>query len=452
MFVGVRPDAEPSAVDRAAGERTQAMAPKPYTSERIILAYLLTNGLFTLATSLIWAINTIFLMQRGGMTIFQVMLLNSIFLVAQMFCEVPTGVIADTIGRRASYLLAIATIGVSTLIYVAAPLVGWGFAGFAVGSAILGLGFTFQTGAVDAWMVDALDATGYAEPKERVFARGQMAFGAALLVGSLLGGFLGQIDLVIPYLARAAVLVLAFILVLLLIHDEGFVPRPLKISSFGTETRKIFSAGVRYGWGSRVVRPLLFVSLVTGVTGMYAFYSWQPYLLGLLGRNAVWLLGVVQAGSSLAMILGNALVPRFMRRGGTRRDAAKVLAVGSLAIAGFTAAIALVGVVYRQPGLLPAAVAITLWVAWSVVFGVTGPIRSGFINEHIPSAQRATVLSLDSLFGDTGGALGTPVLGWVTGVYGYPAAWLIGAGFYAASAPLYLASSSAVAAERESSA
>ena len=76
------------------------------------------------------------------------------------------------------------------------------------------------------------------------------------------------------------------------------------------------NAGVRYGWGSRVVRPLMFVSLVTGVVGMFAFYSWQPYVLELLGRpSAVWVLGVVQAVSSLAMIGGNALVRVVMRDG-----------------------------------------------------------------------------------------------------------------------------------------
>ena len=249
---------------------------REYTPGRIIFAYLSANGLFTLATSLIWAINTIFLIQRGGLTLFEVMLVNGAFVVAQMIFEVPTGVIADTIGRRACYLLAIVTLFVSTLLYVATPIFGWGFWGFVVASAIIGLGFTFQTGAVDAWMVDALDFAGWTEPKEKVFAWGQMAFGAAMVVGSLLGGFLGQVDLAIPYLARAAVLLAAFVLVAVLVHDSGFVPRELKASSFGRETRKIFDAGTTHGWRSPVVRPLLFVSFLTGTVFLFTFYSWQP--------------------------------------------------------------------------------------------------------------------------------------------------------------------------------
>ena len=414
------------------------MSEAAYTPRRVVFAYLSTSGLFTLATSLIWAINTIFLIQRGGLTLFQVMLVNTVYLIAQMVCEVPTGVIADTIGRKASYLLSIGTIIVSTVMYVLTPLLGWGIAGFMVASALIGLGFTFQTGAVDAWMVDALDAAGWTGSKERVFAWGSMASGSAMIAGSLLGGFLGQVNLMVPYLVRAAVLVAAFLLVLSLVHDSGFVPRPLHLSSFSAETKIVMDAGVRYGWGSRVVRPLMFVSLVTGVAGMFVFYSWQPYVLELLGSpSSVWLLGVVQAVSSLAMIGGNFLVRVIMREGTARRDPARVLAVVSVIAALGVAAIGFVGLVRMQPGLVPAALAIALWIGWSVAFGLLGPVRSGFINEHIPSAQRATILSLDSLFADAGGAVGQPALGWLSTRFSIALAWIAGSVFFAAAAPLY---------------
>src|SRR5437773_1361117 len=77
---------------------------------------------------------------------------------------------------------------------------GWGFWAFMRVSVFLGLGYTFYTGAVDAWLVDALQATGYTEPLEPVFALGQMAFGVGMLLGTIGGGLLGQIHLYIPYL------------------------------------------------------------------------------------------------------------------------------------------------------------------------------------------------------------------------------------------------------------
>jgi MFS family permease len=417
---------------------------RPYTPSRVIFAYVSTGALFTLAASLIWAINTVFLLQRGHLTFFEAMIVNTAYLIAQMIFEVPTGVIADTIGRRTSFLLSIATIIVSTVLYVLTPVMGWGFWGFVVASVLIGLGFTFQTGAVDAWMVDALDASGWEGPKDRVFAWGQMAGGAAVVIGALAGGLLGQIDLSIPYIVRAAVLLLAFVLVLILVHDSGFEPRALHFSTFGDETSHILKAGTRYGWNNTVVRPLMFVSAVTGLAGMFVFYSWQPLVLGLLGNSsAVWVLGVVQSVASVAMIGGSALVGPVMRSGKNRRRPALVLALGSAITAAGVLGIGLVGVARLAPGLLPAGIAIALWIGWSVMFGMLGPIRSGFINEHIPSAQRATVLSLDSLFADAGGTVGQPALGWIATVVSLPVAWILSSATFLGATPLYLVANSA---------
>jgi len=421
-----------------------------YTTRRVTFAYVSMSGVFTLAASLIWAINTIFLIQLGGLTLFEVMLINAIYTVGQMVFEVPTGVVADTIGRKASILLSLGTLIVSTLLYVLTPRFGWGFAGFAVASVIIGLGYTFQSGAIDAWLVDALDASGFELPKERVFARGQIASSAGMLVGSLAGGLLGQVDLTLPYLVRAVLLAVCFVVVLVMVRDAGFEPRPLRISNFSEETRRVFDAGIRYGWRSRVVRPMLWVSALGGVFFMYGFYAWQPYVLKLLGNdNAIWLLGVAQAGFAAMGILGNMLVGRLMGAGADRRDPAKVLEVSVWCNTAIVLGIAAVGFLSLKPGILPAAIAITLWLLFGLLFGIYGPIRMGFINEHIPSSERATVLSLDAFFGDAGGAIGQPALGWVSEKASIQLAWLIGGAVMGLSAPLYRRAGAAARAEAE---
>jgi len=410
----------------------------------VIAAYLTSSLLFTLATSLIWAANTIFLMQVGGLNIFQVMLVNSIFLVAMAVCEIPTGVIADTLGRKTSYLIGIGTVLASTLLYVATPRMGWGFWGFAAASVLIGLGFTFQTGAVDAWLVDALDACDYAQPKEPVFAWGQMTSGVGFFTGSLLGGLLGQIDLALPYVVRAVLLLATLVVVALSFQEIGFEKRPLSVSTFGAEAREVFSAGMRFGWRSPVVKPLLFVSLAGGVFYMYGFYSWQPLALQLLGENAVWTLGVVQAGFALTGIIGNALVKPIMRIEQCRRDPARVLAWTAIIETLVVFAIGTVGVVTKHPGVLPFLVAVTLWLVWGLIVGVAEPVQQGYINEHIPSAQRATVLSFNAFFDDVGGGAGQPVLGWLAQRSSIAVGWLVGAVFVAMIAPLYARSGAAL--------
>jgi hypothetical protein len=87
---------------------------------------------------------------------------------------------------------------------------------------------------------------------------------------------------------------------------------------------------------------------------------------------------------------------------------------------------------------------VALWLAFSVLMGVAGPVRQGFINEHIPSKQRATVLSLDSFFADVGGSAGQPALGYLAQVVSIPAAIATGALVLFVPIPLYLAVQRAV--------
>src|SRR3970040_1292012 len=120
--------------------------------ERTYLALTLFS---TLASSFIWGINTSFLLD-AGLNNAEAFAANAFFTAGMVIFEVPTGVVADTWGRRTSYLLGTVTVAATTLLYwllwrVPAPFWQW-----AVVSMLLGLGFTFFSGAVEAWLVDAL--------------------------------------------------------------------------------------------------------------------------------------------------------------------------------------------------------------------------------------------------------------------------------------------------------
>ncbi|MBI5231407.1 MAG: MFS transporter [Coriobacteriales bacterium] len=408
-----------------------------FTSRRVIGVYLVATGLFTLAASLIWGVNTLFLMGPGGLTIFEVMLVNTAFVIGQAVFEVPTGVVADTIGRKMCYALGIATLLVSTLLYVLTPVLGWGIPGFFLASVLLGLGFTFQTGSVEAWLVDALDATGWDQPKDRVFALGAQVLNVATLVGAVLGGVLGQIDLKLPYVARSASLGFALVVVIVFMREVGFQPRPLRLRDFGTETRAIFRAGVQYGWRNRVVRPLLWVSLTGGTFYIFGFYAWQRYMLDLLGQELVWMAGLVMALLSVMMILGNASVRWIAGSGESRRQPARILSIGAAASAALTIGIGSISFIFPEPGWTPFILATTMWLLFGFVFGVTGPVAQSFINDHIPSAQRATVLSVQAFFLDVGGGIGQPTLGWISQQASIGLAFLIGGGAVAITVPFY---------------
>jgi MFS family permease len=393
--------------------------PTPRQIQGTYLLLLLGN---TLAASLIWGINTIFLLD-AGLSNLEAFAANAFFTAGMVLFEVPTGIVADTVGRRASYLLGTLTLAASTLLYVLLWRIKAPFWQWAVVSILIGLGFTFFSGAVEAWLVDALTATGFTGELESVFARGQIVSGGAMLAGSVAGGFIAeQTSLGVPFVLRGAILVVMFAVAFRLMKDVGFTPvrgaRPLP------EMRRIATASIDYGWRVPAVKWLMVEALATGGVAIYAFYALQPYLLELYGDpNAYQIAGLVAAIVAAAQILGGLAAPRIRRL--FRRRTSALIATASLS----AVTLALIGTVDSFWAVLG------LIVVWGLLFAASQPIRQTYLNGLIPSRQRATILSFDSMMGSTGGVWAQPVLGRAADVWGYATSYLLGAGISALAIP-----------------
>ena len=391
-------------------------------SRKIQRVYLILLLLHTLAASFIWGINTLFLLD-AGLTNAQAFAANAFFTAGLVLFEVPTGVVADTRGRRMSYLLGSATLTVATLLYlfmwrVSAPFWAW-----ALTSAFLGLGFTFFSGAVQAWLVDALKATGFDGKVESVFAKGEIVEGIAMLGGSVAGGYIAQMtSLGVPYILRAIVLAISFVLAFMLMRDVGFKPRTG--GRLFDEMKKVFQAGLRHGLGKRPLRWLMIAAIFTDGVGIYAFYAMQPYLLELYGKpQAYGVAGLAAAIVGGAQIAGGMLVPHLGKF--FRRRTSVLLA-----------SVLLSTVILGAIGFLPRfGIAIVLLVLWGLMFAAIMPVRQAYVNGLIPSEQRATVLSLDSMFGSSGGVAIQPILGRAADVWSYQASYTCSALIQALAIP-----------------
>ena len=201
------------------------------TSKQILRTYVTLTLLSTFASSFIWGVNTLFLLD-AGLSITQAFAANAFFTLGQVIFEVPTGVVADTIGRRFSYLLGSATLLVSTALYLVLWEVQGPFWAWAAVSMLLGLGFTFFSGATEAWLVDGLHHTKYKKSLESAFAKGQIASGIAMLTGTVSGGVIAQVtNLGVPYILRIVMLGLTFLAAFVLMHDVGFKPpKPITVA------------------------------------------------------------------------------------------------------------------------------------------------------------------------------------------------------------------------------
>ena len=374
--------------------------PVQLTSRHVERTYYLIAGVYTLSASLIWGVNTMFLL-GAGLSLMQAFLANAIFTGSMALFEVPTGIVADTRGRRASFLLSVSFLIVGTLAYVAVGEYGGGMTGIVVASIVLGLGYTFYSGAVEAWLVDALKSTGYADPVDRVLARGSAISSIAMLIGSVSGGLLGAIHLSVPYLVRSGLLLAAFAIGYRAMHDNGFTVRAVRWGDVPKEMARVGQDSLKFGWREPHARLAILAGAMPAIVIAWGYHAWQPYFLQLLGMTDVRVLGVIAAAISLAMAGGSWLVERLTRFCGHRTTlligAAVVFAATTLGV-GLTTSFG---------------IAVGLYLVSMAAVGVFTPVCQAYLHAVIPSEQRATVLSLNSLVASAGSMGGQAGLGWL---------------------------------------
>jgi len=387
--------------------------------------YLALTLFTTLAASFIWGINTLFLLD-AGLSNAEAFAANAFFTVGQVLFEVPTGVVADTRGRQFSYVLGALTLILSTLLYLVMWQLHASLWGWAIASILLGLGFTFFSGATEAWLVDALKATGFQGHLEHVFGRAQTIGGAAMLVGSVSGGLIAQAtNLGVPYLVRAGILGVTVVIALRFMHDLGFTPQ--RDVSPATAIRNVVRGAVDGGFRRPPVRWLMLAAPFSFGAGIYVFYAAQPYLLELYGdKTAYGIAGLAAAIVAGAQIVGGLIVSRVRRFFTRRTDALIIGGVLNVVL------LVLVGLVSSFW------IALLLLAGWALVFAIEAPLRQAFLNGLIPSEQRATVLSFDALMGSAGGVVAQPALGRTADVFGYPTSYLVSAGIQVVALPFVL--------------
>src|SRR3954471_20184748 len=353
--------------------------PSSRSIQRTYLLLMLGN---TLAASLIWGINTIFLLD-AGLTNLEAFAANAFFTGGMVLFEVPTGIVADTIGRRTSYLLGTLTLSGASLLYVALWQIEAPFWEWAAVSMLLGLGFTFFSGAVEAWLVDAVRFAGYDGPPQPGFGGGQMIAGFAMLGGSIAGGVIAQAtSLGVPFLLRVGVLIAMFVIASRLMHDVGFEPQPMRQPVRAMRT--VLAASIEHGLKTPPVRWIMLAAPFSAGVGIYTFYALQPFLLELWGDpDAYAVAGVAAAIVAGSQILGGYAAPRIR---GLFEKRTTALILGSVTSA---LALALLGIIDSFW------VALVLLVVWGLIFAAELPIRQAYLNDMIPSQQRATVLSFD---------------------------------------------------------
>jgi MFS family permease len=380
--------------------------------------YLLTavsGFLFTFAFTLL----LVFHVRVAELSPVQLVLVGTVMEITCFLGEVPTGVLADARSRTLSVQLGLLLIGLSLLLQGSLPVFGWILAA----QVVWGTGYTFTSGAIEAWIADEVGAEGLTH----VFLRGRRFELAAMILGSVAAGAVGALDLRLPLLlAGAGYVVLASVLVALM-REPGFTPVAAGGRLTFGQMRDTLTGGLRQARQRPLVRSFLLISLLAGLSGEAFDRLWTAHVLDVFTLPSVFGISSVAAWFAAFAIVGQliGLAANYaVERAGLTGNAhpAVLLVVLTLIQVAGMAGLALAGSLWPAIG--------ALW-ARDAARALAGPLESAWLNRGIDSSSRATVLSVNSQFDAIGQVVGGPPLGALAGRTSIPVALLCSAGLLA---------------------
>ncbi|RQP08759.1 MAG: MFS transporter [Microbacteriaceae bacterium] len=380
---------------------------------------------------------TVLLPLERGVSLAEVGVILAVQGVVVLALELPTGGLADTIGRRPVLLIGGALAVVSSIVFVLAE----GFWLFAVAMVLQGLFRVFDSGPLEAWFVDVAHADDPTHPVERGLSRAGTALGVSIALGAAAGGGLvawhpivGWSPLVLPFIVSTAVMVVHLVLTAVLVREEARV----RTTPAAVGLRETLVGGFRVLGRSRVLRGLVLVE-VFWVFAMIAFEIVTPArLTELLGTEAAAaaLFGPASAAAWGLFAAGSAVAGVASARIGVA-----VTAILARLLNG--AFVVVMGLAAGPVGLLAA------YGAAYMFHGSAGPMHNALLHRQATSGNRAVVLSLNSMVAGGTSSLALLMLGPLAEATSTTVAFVAAGAFSLLGALFYLPALRAERAETE---
>lgn len=382
--------------------------------------YYLLTFLFEFAAGLTSATYVLFLLSRG-LDLFQVTLVNLSFMIGIFIFEIPTGAYADYFGRKKSVILSSLFLMLALFIYFLSSNI----VTFIIAEITAALAFTFASGALDAWMVDSLQTKGFTGKIDFIFSHSAIIGKVAALLAGLMGAYIGSVNLAFPFGAGAIVSLIAVFVSIFFLKENFIQKKAMNWTGAVSQMVRVTKSSVTYGIKHKVVLWLI----ISSVLATFAFQPlnmyWSPRMNNLAG-DKIWLMGWVWAGVSFAMMMGSFLVKQLLKR----EKSYTWILILTVLILGIPIILISTSSVFG--------VVLLGFITYELGRGMLNPIQKAYLNKHIPSEQRATVLSFDSMMGRLGAALGLVILGFVAKNYSIQTSWFISGILLLFLVPIYL--------------
>ena len=364
-----------------------------------IRVYLILSGVSSLAFAVMFTLNMIYEAEVVGLTPLQLVLVGTTLEIICFSFEIPTGIVADLYSRRLSVIIGFLLIGVGFLIEGTLPF----FAAILLTQVFWGIGATFLSGALEAWIVDEVGE----EHVGQVFVRGSQAGQIGGVIGIIVSVALGSIALALPVIVGALIMLVLGVFLILFMPETGFKPTPRGERSTWQSMFHTFRQGLGLVRQRRILMIFLAIALVGGLYSEGFDRLWQVHFLrdftlpGLGTLQPVVWFGVIGIAGMLLGAVVNEIVRRRLNMQNTKALARALVGLHGAVIMGLLVFALAQNFVLALGALLVA----------SVLRGTVYPILSTWTNQYIDSSVRATVLSSFSQMNAFGQIAGGPIVG-----------------------------------------
>ncbi len=350
-----------------------------------------------------------FLLSRG-LNLFEANLVNAVYFGTLVLFEIPTGTIADLFGRKISFVSSCFLMSLGALLYARAH----SFWSCALAEGITAIGSTFASGAFQAWVVDRLKHFDYKGSFDVIFAKARQLAIFFGMIGGLAGAFTADYQITTPWLMCSATMFLCGLTALFWMQEEYFTKKKFQWRNTGQAMKDIVTTSFSHGKSNRAVKFVIATTVLQLFVVMAPNMQWQPLFSQFLSSKAS--LGFIKAGISVFLLIGAAMTSTVLRWSKNER--------GAIHLAQVIAGLAIVLTVLPQ-AFLPA---IAAFLIHEIPRGWFDPINNAYLNNNIPSKERATIISLVAMMEHIGGLAGLILFGFLGEYFSIPTAWIVAGG------------------------
>lgn len=380
-----------------------------------IPAYYLIQSAASVSFAIVYTLNIYYQTALVGMTAFELVIVGTTLEVIGFFSEVPTGIVADVYSRRLSILIGYLLLGITFVLEGVFPV----FMLILLIQIPRALGYTFISGALQAWIVDELGTTRQGDERTlgRVFLRGAQIGQIGGIAGVVMGIGLGLIHVQVAIVIGGVIMIALSLALALLMPETGFRPVPAAERQTFRQMMDTFRAGVRSLRGSRVLVLAALIVLVSGLYSEGLDRLWPKHLIDNADMRSLAIPDVILVGGiAIAQQIGALLVTEIVRRRVNTRSP-RALVTAQLSLSALQAA-ALFGFALAGQFWIAALLLVTV----SALRAAFHPLFDAWINPHLTSSARATTLSMLAQTDAIGQIAGGPTVAAVGGIGGVRAA------------------------------